>query len=235
MPRLAPSQPQRAARPPSPPTPPARPQFLGGGNVEDGGVPAAGAADDSNDKKRRGQLRGVVSSLRRPMDLLRGRNKTATGVIIGIALLQVTMELMGRGYEDDFNAFHDHEHWPGMVLMLMRVGMSVGFFVLLRGSLAKQTRPEVSKFLVKLRVVGMTWFLAFPVIVALAPLLFEPYHRHAYITAGSTLTQTVMLLAMMWMTLGNSSYAKVSSLGKMKESMLGALSGISKRRKVCVD
>eukprot|EP00968_Pinguiococcus_pyrenoidosus_P026292 scaffold7067_cov245-Pinguiococcus_pyrenoidosus.AAC.5 len=32
---------------------------------------------------------------------------------------------MGRGYEDDFNSFHDHDHWPGFAIMAMRIGFAV--------------------------------------------------------------------------------------------------------------
>ena len=77
-----------------------------------------------------------------------------------------------------------------------------------------------------LRVVGMTWFLTFPVLVLLSPLLFEPYHRHCYVTAGSITTQTAMLLGMMHMTLGNSEYAKISNLGPVGRSV-GRLVGRS--------
>ena len=34
-------------------------------------------------------------------------------------------ECSGRGFEDDFNQFHDHEHWPGYTLMVGTVVVCV--------------------------------------------------------------------------------------------------------------
>ena len=38
----------------------------------------------------------------------------------GLALFQFGLELLSRRYEEDFSSFHDHDHWPGKLLMLMR-------------------------------------------------------------------------------------------------------------------
>ena len=32
------------------------------------------------------------------------------------------VQAVGRTYEEDFNNFHDHEHWPGLCLLLIRLG-----------------------------------------------------------------------------------------------------------------
>ena len=31
--------------------------------------------------------------------------------------------LGGRLYQDDFNQFHDFEHWPGQVLVFLRIAL----------------------------------------------------------------------------------------------------------------
>ena len=39
---------------------------------------------------------------------------------VGIGAVQMLLELYSRGYEDDFSSYHDHDHWPGKLLMLLR-------------------------------------------------------------------------------------------------------------------
>ena len=34
---------------------------------------------------------------------------------------QFGLELIGRRYHEDFSSFHDHDHWPGVVLMILRI------------------------------------------------------------------------------------------------------------------
>ena len=41
----------------------------------------------------------------------------------GVGALQLVLELVGRRYEADFSSFHDHDHWPGAVLMLLRAAV----------------------------------------------------------------------------------------------------------------
>ena len=38
----------------------------------------------------------------------------------GGAGFQFLMEMLGRRYQEDFSSFHDHDHWPGKLLMLLR-------------------------------------------------------------------------------------------------------------------
>jgi hypothetical protein len=42
---------------------------------------------------------------------------------------QVSLAILGRRYEDDFNQYHDFEHWPGVCLMLLRTALFVLFLV----------------------------------------------------------------------------------------------------------
>ena len=49
----------------------------------------------------------------------------------------------GRRYEEDFNHFHDHEHWPGLALLAIRLGLCALFAFALRRSLSLERQPEV--------------------------------------------------------------------------------------------
>ena len=57
-------------------------------------------------------LAGVLSSLRTPSALLK-KVTPASIFIVFICIFQISLEVMGRGYDEDFSSFHDHEHMPG--------------------------------------------------------------------------------------------------------------------------
>lgn len=55
-------------------------------------------------------------------------------------------QAIGRRYEEDFNHFHDHENWPGTVLLLIRLVLTVVFCWALHRSLTRESQMEVIAF-----------------------------------------------------------------------------------------
>lgn len=98
--------------------------------------------------------------------LLRGWNLVALGAALGV--LQTVLMNVGRKYEDHHESFHDFEHWPGKVLMLMRVALSVVLNVGIISTLRNTANEDALTLLRRLRVVGTFWFTAFPVLVSSA-------------------------------------------------------------------
>lgn len=55
---------------------------------------------------------------------------------IGLSsLASLILQLAGRKYEDDFSSFHNHEHWPGVCLMVLRTLLGLVFLLSLARSL----------------------------------------------------------------------------------------------------
>ena len=48
-----------------------------------------------------------------PAQLLRGLRSPSLLLLLCISLAQLLLQARGRAFEEDFNNFHDHEHWPG--------------------------------------------------------------------------------------------------------------------------
>jgi len=148
--------------------------------------------------------------------------------------MQFTLELAGRTYEDDFNQFHDHEHWPGYILMVMRAGLAALFFygvTTTKGKANKTAEGQMSSFFMKLQIAGCAWFLAFPLCVVLSSGA-APYQRHRIVTAGAITTQVAALGYLMFLFLTQSDYYKISSFRNMG-TVLGT--GSIRAGKVCVD
>jgi len=180
-----------------------------------------------------GEAGGFFKALARPYELFKQTSRAST-FVGGLAFVQFSLELAGRLYEDDFSQFHDHEHWPGYMLMVMRIALAVLFLYgihLTKQNTKQAAEEEMTRFFKKLAITGSLWFLAFPATVFLSSVA-PPYRRHGIVTIGAITTQVSALGYLMFMFLSRSDYYKISTLRNMG-SMLG--SGQVRAGKVCVD
>lgn len=186
--------------------------------------------DDS--RLSHGLVGKLLAGLRRPAQLLNGFRSPALCLLLGIALAQLVLHALGRRFEEDFNNFHDHEHWPGLALLGIRMALCTIFAWAMRRSLLAETHAEVAAFLKQLFAYGLIWFFCLPTLVALA-ILLPPYKRHALVAGGSILTQTAALTLLSTLFLKRSRYYRISSLahvGSVFETGLSAAKG-----KIAVD
>jgi hypothetical protein len=96
----------------------------------------------------------VKNAISKPHLLFKALNPGS--IFVGsTALLQIVLELVGRKYEDDFNQYHDHEHWPGIMLMLMRICMAGFFGFVITKTIEQQNNGLVIDVLKQLRVFGI--------------------------------------------------------------------------------
>jgi len=164
-------------------------------------------------------VKGLMISLRKPFNLLRGADIIPLLAFIFIFLLQMFLEFVGRSYEDDFNSFHDHEHWPGYTLMLLRTAFGIFFYLFVSRTLKDPavTDEKIKSFLKVLLAAGLIYFWAFPVLVAVSS-WWPAYQRHTIVTTGSIVAQATALSMMMFTFLSETgTFAKVSRAGTMKE------------------
>eukprot|EP00457_Paulinella_chromatophora_P005492 gb/GEZN01005509.1/.p1 GENE.gb/GEZN01005509.1/~~gb/GEZN01005509.1/.p1 ORF type:complete len:474 (-),score=86.44 gb/GEZN01005509.1/:374-1723(-) len=168
-------------------------------------------------------------------------NKKSVLFSLLLLLLQICLEVASRQFEDDFNQFHDHEHWPGMVFLGLRVLLCGLFWYGTRCTLQNSSKPTSQKFLFKLRLLGCVWFLAFPCLVLVQPFV-SPHMRHFVVTTGSISSQIVaMSLLGFLLTSSSTEYFKVSSLRQMGDILPGAGAnssmgaGLSLTKKIAAD
>jgi len=180
-----------------------------------------------------GQSSEFFKSLSKPHEMF---SKMSAGTLFTLVqlVLQLSLELSGRVYEDDFNQFHDHEHWPGYLLMVLRLMLASLFAYGVRRTKAdsiKGSDEALTRFFFRLQITGCIWFVAFPGTVVLSSWAPE-YRRHGIVSVGAILTQLGALTYLMSMLLTQSDYYKVSSLRNMG-TMLGT--GSVRAGKVCMD
>eukprot|EP00494_Astrolonche_serrata_P006499 UN06523 len=186
-----------------------------------------GARIDDDDKAVTKGLKaltvsGWLSNLKNPLKIITGEALLPFLFFLVLFTFQVWLEYYGRQYEEDFNSFHDHEHWPGYLLMTVRVCWGILFYMGTRSTLKKENMDEqkdVQSYINKLSMYGALWFFAFPILVISS--MFIPIHwRHMYVTGGSICFQTVALLMMLWNFGRDSSYLHLSTLGDDKKKPL---------------
>lgn len=132
----------------------------------------------------------------------------------GMALIQVTLELLGRGYEDDFNQFHDFEHWPGYLLILFRLSQFGIFGYGVRSTLKYSNEDATTSFFYRLAIFGTLWFVTFPVMVVVSSFL-PSYWRHSFVTGSAIFAQSLALMLLTKLMLSKGQYYKISSMSQM--------------------
>ena len=106
-----------------------------------------GLMDDDNPEVKR-RVAAVTRALQQPAKLVGAAGKRADGLGVGTVLVftlaatQMFLEIASRKYAEDFSGFHDHEHWPGYCLVLLRL-MLAGLFTV-GGRTALQAGPPPS-------------------------------------------------------------------------------------------
>ena len=58
-----------------------------------------------------------------------GRVDAGGAFLLAFAAVTAYLEMASRQFTDDFSAFHDHEHWPGYCLVLLRLCLLTLFLV----------------------------------------------------------------------------------------------------------
>jgi hypothetical protein len=173
--------------------------------------------------------RAFAEHLRRPAAVF-SQVTFGSVFICVLAAVQLYLEWAGRAFEDDFNQFHDHEHWPGMALVGIRV-LLAGIFALGATSTMKLlSDPDAQKYMKQLAILGGGWLLAFPVCVVSARLL-PAYRRHGFVSMSSLLLQTVALGGL-GVLVGSSRYKHVSSASGERASSAAIA---PRSRKLAVD
>lgn len=156
--------------------------------------------------------------------------------ILTIAGAQVALAMLGRRYEDDFNQFHDFEHWPGFCLMGLRLALCALFLLGGQSTVRSGSLDSLKTFMVKLLGLGSIWFLAMPFMVYAVTPFLEPYNRHPVVTGGTIITQAASLGLISMLFLKNSSYLKMSTLAHMGTMFSSSsTAGVMKKFKVAVD
>eukprot|EP00943_MAST-04B_sp_MAST-4B-sp1_P004535 g4535.t1 len=152
--------------------------------------------------------------LRKPSKLMSNFN-LASSVLVLLFLFHLTLVICGRSYGDEFDTFHDFEHFPGKVLMFFRIACGVFFLFASTKTIKLQGGVgDMASFLLKFRIMGMLWFLSLPIGVFFAP-LFAEYLRHWWITAITMILQCFAIGSLLCFLAGHelSLYDRRSILG----------------------
>jgi len=155
-----------------------------------------------------------------------GRVDAGGAFLFAFAAVTAYLEMASRRFTDDFSAFHDHEHWPGYCLVVLRLCLLTLFLVGGNATIAaaESRDPDAAVFLKKLRFVGGAWLVAFPFLVCTAwcaPASF----RHRYVVGGLAVLQTAAILALAYLSLGSERFLALSTVAPKRASAAGSVAG----------
>jgi hypothetical protein len=148
-----------------------------------------------------------------------GEDHAATLFLSFLTMATLILQILNKlVLFDDFTKFHDHESWPGYILVFVRTLLACAFTYSMAETLSYQKKrggraSQTLKFMKTLAVLGGLWFWVFPVLVLVAS-FFAHYLRHRIVGGGVLFLQTSCLLLLTRQILAESStYNKASVHG----------------------
>merc|ERR1719502_885191 len=98
--------------------------------------------------------------LRRPSEVFVPLSNAASIFLLGMAGLHLFLAIVGFSGEEDFDQFHEHHSYTGMVLLATRIGLWLLFGTALR-KLNASVDYNSKMVLVVVGAVGSLYFLSF--------------------------------------------------------------------------
>ncbi|GKY98307.1 hypothetical protein MPSEU_000788300 [Mayamaea pseudoterrestris] len=162
----------------------------------------------------------LLREMGRPMANLRHFN--AAGLLaIFITVAHIVLAQLGRTFNEDFNSYHQFEHWPGRTLMGMRVILGFLFALTTIQTRIRCKAKQLRAFYKKLGILGFIWFQSLP-LLTMGVNIFMPYHvRHPTISIGTALMQSSSIMLFAWLVTAHSStYHSLSHLSAPSDKSL---------------
>jgi hypothetical protein len=127
-----------------------------------------------------------------------GEDHPSTLFVSMMTIVTVLLQLLNKLILfDDFTKFHDHESWPGFILVLVRTLLAMFFTYQVQQTISYMSRRgnknNTLKFMRTLALFGGLWFWVFPVLVVVAS-FFAHYLRHRIVAGGVLLLQSACLV-----------------------------------------
>ena len=143
-------------------------------------------------------LHQAFTDLASPLRALLQPTTSVVGMIAwGIIGSHVILVQWGRTYNDDFESYHDFDHLPGKILMLMRIVLGLLLLAVTMRTHLQAKVKQLQDFYLKMAILGFLWFQSLP-FVTWACNTFVPYYRqHPTVFLWSAILQasSIVLLA----------------------------------------
>jgi Rhodopsin-like GPCR transmembrane domain len=175
-------------------------------------------------------IQRVVAGLAHPIsNSLQGPSGIFAGSVIG---LHVILAQWGRIYDDDFESYHHLEHFPGKILMWIRVLTGLVFVAAVQQILRTGSVPaNLKKFYNVFMIAGLFWFTSLPVWTWICNWMI-PYHlKRPFVFCGTALLQSASLVVLAWLVTSQSTaYHKYSRITANRETLSDSLMSSSSER-----
>jgi Rhodopsin-like GPCR transmembrane domain len=139
----------------------------------------------------------------------------------GSIVTHLALAHWGLTYNADYDSYHDLEHIPGKVLMVLRSVLGIFMFAATVQTRIK-CKASLESFYTQFAIVGTIWFQGLPCITWMCNTLVAFHRRHPTVVVASAGLQSMSLLLLSWLVAANeaSSYHKVSHMTQTGENNL---------------
>ena len=141
---------------------------------------------------------GLVSGFRSPLKgLMKTPSSPASMLTIGIFAAHVCLAQWGCIANKAIDSYHDFEHLPGKILMILRIVMGLCFLMICCAQC--RTRCLHSTFYIFLAIIGTLWFQSLPIVTFICNNLVPYYLRKLTVGTWDATLQTFSMIFLSWL------------------------------------
>ena len=175
-----------------------------------------------------GIVQNVLGGLQSPFSAI--SNGTPSAILaLAIVLLHIMFAQWGRVYNDDFDSYHDLAHFPGKLLMFLRICLGV-CLIICCAQTKSRCPASLHEFYWKLAFVGSFWFYSLPVLTWIVNTTVDYHKQHWAVGTYGAVLQTTALVLLTWLVTtqnSKSSYHKLSHLSAAKDNLTDSLNTVT--------
>mgnify|MGYP000405350900 CR=1 FL=1 len=171
-------------------------------------------------------IQKAMGDLASPLRCLLRQPSSVVGILgWGTIALQAILCQWGRTYNDDFESYHDLEHLPGKIVMMVRIVLGVLLLAVTTRTYQQARVQQLQSFYQKLALLGCVWFESLPFVTWMCNTFVPYYMRHPAVFMWSALLQSSLILLLAWLVTEHSSaFAQYSHMSSA--SSAGGGSGV---------
>jgi hypothetical protein len=145
-----------------------------------------------------------------------GEDHPSTVFLAMMSIITFILQLLNKLILfDEFAKFHDHDSWPGFILVLVRTVLAIFFTYQISQTIKymssrKAGKSHTMRFMQSLAILGGLWFWVFPALVLVSG-IFAHYLRHRIVAGGVLFLQSGCIILLTKQIFEESSaYSKAS-------------------------
>lgn len=164
-------------------------------------------------------FQALVNEVASPLAALVQQSRSAVMGLIFVAL-QAGLAVLGSTYYEESENYHDYTHWPGHVVISIRVALGFLFLATTLQTRLRCRMKQLQSFYFLVALLGFTWFELLPSLTFMCNWMVPLHWRRTVIFIGNGLLQSGCIIMLSWLVTSHATaYHQYSHISNHHDEM----------------